>query len=206
METIKLTESVKHTIFASSSSVYGFTKNEIFKETDEVNHPVSLYAASKRANELFAHSYSNMYGMPLTGVRFFTVYGPWGRPDMALFKFTKAILENKPLDLFNNGSMSRDFTYVDDVVEGLFLLKNKIPSKSSEEKLTCDVGYAPYSLLNIGSSSPIDLMSFINIIEEKIGKKAILNPKPMQKGDVERTFADTDKLFELTGFSQRRLW
>lgn len=203
METIKLTESVKHTIFASSSSVYGFTKNEIFKETDEVNHPVSLYAASKRANELFAHSYSNMYGMPLTGVRFFTVYGPWGRPDMALFKFTKAILENKPLDLFNNGSMSRDFTYVDDVVEGLFLLKNKIPSKSSKEKLTCDVGYAPYSLLNIGSSSPIDLMSFVNIIEEKIGKKAILNPKPMQKGDVERTFADTDKLFELTGFKPK---
>ena len=144
-----------------------------------------------------------MYGMPLTGVRFFTVYGPWGRPDMALFKFTKAILENKPLDLFNNGSMSRDFTYVDDIVEGLFLLKNKIPSKSSEEKLTCDVGYAPYSLLNIGSSSPIDLMSFINIIEEKIGKKAILNPKPMQKGDVERTFADTDKLFELTGFKPK---
>ena len=203
METIKLTESVKHTIFASSSSVYGFTKNEIFKETDEVNHPVSLYAASKRANELFAHSYSNMYGMPLTGVRFFTVYGPWGRPDMALFKFTKAILENKPLDLFNNGSMSRDFTYVDDIVEGLFLLKNKIPSKSSKEKLTCDVGYAPYSLLNIGSSSPIDLMSFVNIIEEKIGKKAILNPKPMQKGDVERTFADTDKLFELTGFKPK---
>ena len=203
METIKLTESVKHTIFASSSSVYGLTKNEIFKETDEVNHPVSLYAASKRANELFAHSYSNMYGMPLTGVRFFTVYGPWGRPDMALFKFTKAILENKPLDLFNNGSMSRDFTYVDDIVEGLFLLKNKIPSKSSKEKLTCDVGYAPYSLLNIGSSSPIDLMSFVNIIEEKIGKKAILNPKPMQKGDVERTFADTDKLFELTGFKPK---
>ena len=203
METIKLTESVKHTIFASSSSVYGFTKNEIFKETDEVNHPVSLYAASKRANELFAHSYSNMYGMPLTGVRFFTVYGPWGRPDMALFKFTKAILENKPLDLFNNGSMSRDFTYVDDIVEGLFLLKNKIPSKSSKEKLTCDVGYAPYSLLNIGSNSPIDLMSFVNIIEEKIGKKAILNPKPMQKGDVERTFADTDKLFELTGFKPK---
>ena len=203
METIKFTESVKHTIFASSSSVYGFTKNEIFKETDEVNHPVSLYAASKRANELFAHSYSNMYGMPLTGVRFFTVYGPWGRPDMALFKFTKAILENKPLDLFNNGSMSRDFTYVDDIVEGLFLLKNKIPSKSSKEKLTCDVGYAPYSLLNIGSSSPIDLMSFVNIIEEKIGKKAILNPKPMQKGDVERTFADTDKLFELTGFKPK---
>ena len=203
METIKLTESVKHTIFASSSSVYGLTKNEIFKETDEVNHPVSLYAASKRANELFAHSYSNMYGMPLTGVRFFTVYGPWGRPDMALFKFTKAILENKPLDLFNNGSMSRDFTYVDDIVEGLFLLKNKIPSKSSKEKLTCDVGYAPYSLLNIGSSSPIDLMSFVNIIEEKIGKKAILNPKPMQKGDVERTFADTDKLNELTGFKPK---
>ena len=203
METIKFTESVKHTIFASSSSVYGFTKNEIFKETDEVNHPVSLYAASKRANELFAHSYSNMYGMPLTGVRFFTVYGPWGRPDMALFKFTKAILENKPLDLFNNGSMSRDFTYVDDIVEGLFLLKNKIPSKSSKEKLTCDVGYAPYSLLNIGSNSPIDLMSFVNIIEEKIGKKAILNPKPMQKGDVERTFADTDKLFELTGFKPK---
>ena len=203
METIKQTESVKHTIFASSSSVYGLTKNEVFKETDEVNHPVSLYAASKRANELFAHSYSNMYGMPLTGVRFFTVYGPWGRPDMALFKFTKAILENKPLDLFNNGRMSRDFTYVDDVVEGLFLLKNKIPSKSSEEKLTCDVGYAPYSLLNIGSSSPIDLMSFINIIEEKIGKKAILNPKPMQKGDVERTFADTDKLNELTGFKPK---
>ena len=203
METIKLTESVKHTIFASSSSVYGLTKNEIFKETDEVNHPVSLYAASKRANELFAHSYSNMYGMPLTGVRFFTVYGPWGRPDMALFKFTKAILENKPLDLFNNGSMSRDFTYVDDIVEGLFLLKNKIPSKSSKEKLTCDVGYAPYSLLNIGSNSPIDLMSFVNIIEEKIGKKAILNPKPMQKGDVERTFADTDKLNELTGFKPK---
>ena len=144
-----------------------------------------------------------MYGMPLTGVRFFTVYGPWGRPDMALFKFTKAILENKPLDLFNNGNMSRDFTYVDDIVEGLFLLKNKIPSESSEEKLTCDVGYAPYSLLNIGSSSPIDLMSFINIIEEKIGKKAILNPKPMQKGDVERTFANTDKLFELTGFKPK---
>ena len=203
METIKQTESVKHTIFASSSSVYGLTKNEVFKETDEVNHPVSLYAASKRANELFAHSYSNMYGMPLTGVRFFTVYGPWGRPDMALFKFTKAIIENKPLDLFNNGSMSRDFTYVDDVVEGLFLLKNKIPSKSSEEKLTCDVGYAPYSLLNIGCSSPIDLLSFIKIIEEKIGKKAILNPKPMQKGDVERTFADTDKLNELTGFKPK---
>lgn len=203
METIKKIGSIKHTIFASSSSVYGLTKNEVFKETDEVNHPVSLYAASKRANELFAHSYSNMYQMPLTGVRFFTVYGPWGRPDMALFKFTKAIIENKPLDLFNNGNMSRDFTYVDDIVEGLFLLKNKIPFKSLEDQLACDEGYAPFTLINIGCSNPIDLMRFIEIIEEKIGKKAILNPKPMQKGDVEKTFANTDKLNELTGFKPK---
>tara|TARA_Y100000739_G_C20582710_1_gene453673 strand:- start:605 stop:1627 length:1023 start_codon:yes stop_codon:yes gene_type:complete len=188
---------VKNFIFASSSSVYGGNINMPFKETDKVGHPVSLYAATKRSNELIAHTYSHLYGLPVTGLRFFTVYGPWGRPDMALFLFTKAILNNEPIKVFNNGVMMRDFTYIDDVIESIFRLIKKPASNDPEfDKIHPDLSksWAPFRIFNIGNSSPTPLMEYINAIESTLNVKAKIEYLPMQKGDVKATFADTSSL------------
>lgn len=189
---------VKHLIYASSSSVYGTNTEMPFKTSDMVDHPVSLYATSKKSNELMAHTYSHLFGIPTTGLRFFTVYGPWGRPDMALFLFTKAMIEGKPIDVFNFGNMARDFTYIDDIVEGVKRLIPKAPGKSQ-------TGYAsgsnaPYQLFNIGHGSPVELMDFIHEIENNLGIEADKNMMAIQPGDVPKTWADVDNLFELTGF------
>ena len=188
---------VKNFIYASSSSVYGGNINMPFKENQVVAHPVSLYAASKRSNELIAHTYSNLYNLPTTGLRFFTVYGPWGRPDMALFLFTKAILEGNPIDVFNNGEMMRDFTYIGDVIECIIRLLNKpaIPSLEFDKRLPNPaISWAPNKIFNIGNSKPTKLMDYIYEIEKCLNKKAIINFLPMQKGDVKETFADTSAL------------
>jgi len=185
---------VKHLIYASSSSVYGNSNEETFNEKDNVDHPVSLYAATKKANELMSFTYSHLFKIPVTGLRFFTVYGSWGRPDMAYFKFTKAMLENKPIDVYNNGELMRDFTFIDDIVEGVEKLLDKIPENMP-----------PYSIYNIGNSYPVKLMDFIETIEEITGKKAVKKFKPMQDGDVYKTFADTRSLEKLTGFKPRTL-
>jgi len=194
---------VKHLIFASSSSVYGLNEQETFSIHDNVDHPISLYAATKKSNELMALSYSHLYHLPTTGLRFFTVYGPWGRPDMALFLFTKAILENKPIKLFNHGKMKRDFTYIDDIVESIFRLLEKIPSgnKNWSGKIP-DPGTspAPYRIFNIGNHSPVDLMDFIAAIENKLNKTALKEYLPMQPGDVPSTCADVTDLFQLIQF------
>jgi UDP-glucuronate 4-epimerase len=182
-----------HLLYASSSSVYGSNKSIPFQESDNVDHPVSLYAATKKANELMAHTYSHLYKIPTTGLRFFTVYGPWGRPDMAIFLFTKAISEGKPIDVFNNGDMMRDFTYVDDIIEGIMRLINK-PPLAAESIAESDQNTAPYSLYNIGNSQPEALMDFINAIELALGKEAIKNMLPMQPGDVVKTWASTENL------------
>jgi UDP-glucuronate 4-epimerase len=190
---------VKHLAYASSSSVYGLNEKMPFSTSHNVDHPISLYAASKKANELMAHTYSNLFGIPTTGLRFFTVYGPWGRPDMALFIFTKAILENKPIDIFNFGEMKRDFTYVTDIVEGLVRVidhpakTNPYWSGSQPDPSTSKV---PYKIYNIGNSSPVRLMDFIEAIEESLGKKAIKNLLPLQAGDVLGTWADVTDLTE----------
>jgi UDP-glucuronate 4-epimerase len=180
----------KHFIFASSSSVYGNSTKIPFNENDTVDHPISLYAATKKANELMAYTYSHLYNIPATGLRFFTVYGPWGRPDMAYFKFAKSILEEKPIDIYNNGELRRDFTYIDDITEGI----EKLLNKPSSEKPS-------YDIYNIGNSKPVHLMEFISILEDKIGKKAIKNFKPMQPGDVYETYASTEKLNSKTGYT-----
>ncbi|MDE0582093.1 NAD-dependent epimerase [Planococcus sp. A6] len=189
---------VKHLIYASSSSVYGANTSLPFSVHDNIDHPLSLYAATKKANELMAHTYSNLYNIPTTGLRFFTVYGPWGRPDMALFMFTKNILEGKPIDVFNNGEMMRDFTYVDDIVEAISRLIDK-PAKPNPEWTgeSPDPGtsYAPYQIYNIGNNSPVKLLDFIEAIEEKTGKKAIKNYMPLQAGDVPATYANVEDLF-----------
>lgn len=185
---------VSHLLYASSSSVYGSNKQMPFKTLDNVDHPVSLYAATKKSNELMAHTYSHLYNIPATGLRFFTVYGPWGRPDMALFLFTKAMLEGKPIKVFNHGDMARDFTYVDDIVEGLIQLLPKAPNGSSGESS------APYQLFNIGYGSPVKLMDFIHEIEDNLGVEAEKNLMDIQPGDVPKTWADVDSLYELTGF------
>ncbi|MCP4755521.1 MAG: NAD-dependent epimerase [Proteobacteria bacterium] len=194
---------VEHLVFASSSSVYGANTSMPFSVHHNVDHPVSLYAASKKANELMAHTYSHLYQLPCTGLRFFTVYGPWGRPDMALFLFTKAILEDRPIDVFNHGKMKRDFTYIDDIVEGVVrVLDNTAepnPSWSSDSPDSA-TSYAPYKLYNIGNNQPVELMHFIEVIEESIGKKAEKNMLPMQAGDVPATYADIDDLTRDTGF------
>ena len=193
----------KHLVYASSSSVYGGNKKMPFSESDEVNHPLSLYAATKRANELLAHSYSHINGLAATGLRFFTVYGPWGRPDMAIFLFTKAIIEKKPLKIFNNGNMIRDFTYIDDIVESLYLLLNKVPKENknfSFKDPDPSKSWAPHRIFNIGNSNPVKLIDFINEIENKLGIKAIKEFLPLQPGDVEATFADTRNLEELINF------
>jgi UDP-glucuronate 4-epimerase len=188
---------VNQLLYASSSSVYGLNKNMPFSVHSNVDHPVSLYAASKKANELMAHTYSHLFGIPTTGLRFFTVYGPWGRPDMALFIFTRAIFENKPIEVYNHGKMERDFTYVDDIVEGISRMVSSSPVANplwNPEKPDPASSSAPFRLYNIGNSQPVKLMDFISAIEKKTGKKAIIQMKPIQPGDVEKTWADTSGL------------
>ncbi|WP_421227874.1 NAD-dependent epimerase [Aeromonas enteropelogenes] len=194
---------VEHLIYASSSSVYGMNEKMPFATTDTVDHPVSLYAASKKANELMAHTYSHLYGIPTTGLRFFTVYGPWGRPDMALFKFTKAMLAGLPIDVYNNGQLSRDFTYIDDIVEGVLRIADVVPVANPDwqsEKGSPADSSAPYRIFNIGNGSPIKLMDFIDALEKALGIEAIKNMLPMQAGDVYATWADTEELFKMTGY------
>ena len=189
---------VKHLIYASSSSVYGANTSLPFSVHDNIDHPLSLYAATKKANELMAHTYSSLYNMPTTGLRFFTVYGPWGRPDMALFMFTKNILEGKPINVFNNGEMMRDFTYVDDIVEAITRLVEKPAQPNPEwtgENPDPGTSYAPYKIYNIGNNSPVRLMDFIETIEEKTGKKALKNFLPLQAGDVPATYANVADLY-----------
>lgn len=192
---------IKHLIYASSSSVYGANKKMPFSEIDSVDHPVSLYAATKKSNELLAHAYSHLYKIPTTGLRFFTVYGPWGRPDMAYFKFAKNITEGKPINVFNNGDMYRDFTYIDDIVEGIVRLMDVIPEPMQDSNvIDPSNSYAPYRVYNIGNNNPEKLMEFINILEKAIGKKAEIEFLPMQKGDVKATYADINKLNGAVGF------
>ncbi len=194
---------VKHLIFASSSSVYGANTKMPFSVHHNVDHPVSLYAATKKSNELMAHTYSSLYNLPCTGLRFFTVYGPLGRPDMALFLFTRAILENKPIDVFNHGRMKRDFTYIDDVVEGVVRLMDKVPAPDpgwSGDDPDSASSYAPYRIYNIGNNNPVELMKFIGVLEDCLGKEAKKNLLPMQPGDVPETYADVDDLAKDIGF------
>ncbi len=192
-----------HLVFASSSSVYGANTRMPFSVHDNVDHPVSLYAATKKANELMAHTYADLYKLPCTGLRFFTVYGPWGRPDMALFKFTKAILDGSPIDVYNHGNMQRDFTYVDDIVEGLVRVMRAIPQpdrKWSGDHPDPGTSFAPYRIYNIGGSHPVKLIDFITILEDTIGKKADKNMLPLQMGDVVATCADADDLEKAVDF------
>ena len=195
---------VQHLVYASSSSVYGGNTKMPFSEHDSVDHPVSMYAATKKANELMAHTYSHLFGLPTTGLRFFTVYGPWGRPDMALFLFTKAILEGRPIDVFNHGQMQRDFTFVDDIVEGVIRVLDRTaapdPAYRPEEP---DPGTsnAPFRVFNIGNHNPVPLLDFIACIEDAIGIKAQKNLLPLQDGDVPATYADVDALRDWVGFT-----
>jgi UDP-glucuronate 4-epimerase len=182
-------QKVSHLVYASSSSVYGNNPKQPSEENDFVDHPISLYAATKKANELMAHTYSSAFGLPVTGLRFFTVYGPWGRPDMAYFKFAKAIDEGKPIEVYNHGNLERDFTYIDDIIEGLIGVTEIIPD-----------GEVPYRLFNIGHSEPVSLLKFIEIIEGYLGKKAVKLMKPMQPGDVLSTYASTEMLEKYIGY------
>jgi UDP-glucuronate 4-epimerase len=192
---------IEHLVYASSSSVYGMNTKIPFSTTDTVDHPVSLYAATKKANELMAHTYSHLYGIPTTGLRFFTVYGPWGRPDMAPFLFTKAILADEPIKVFNHGNMMRDFTYIDDIVEGIIRIQDKIPVAKQQSEVTCaSESFAPYKIYNIGNNQPVKLMTFIEAIEKATGKTAIKEFYPMQDGDVPATYADIDDLQQAVGF------
>ena len=194
---------VQHLLYASSSSVYGLNRKMPFSTDDSVDHPVSLYAATKKANELMAHTYSHLYGIPTTGLRFFTVYGPWGRPDMALFKFTKAMLEGKSIDVYNYGKMKRDFTYIDDIVEAIVRVQDVIPQSDATwtvENGSPATSSAPYRIYNIGNSSPVELMEYITALEEAMGMEAEKNMMPMQPGDVLETSADTQPLYDLVGF------
>lgn len=197
---------VRHLVYASTSSVYGANRSMPFAETQGVGHPLSLYAASKRANEVMAHSYSHLFGLPTTGLRFFTVYGPWGRPDMALFRFTKAILAGEPIDVYNDGDMTRDFTYIADIVEGVVRVSDKPPSP--DPSWSADgphpdpdrSGVAPFRIYNIGRGQPLQLMEFIRTLETCLGRSAVLNRMPMQPGDVAATFADTTALARDVGY------
>ena len=192
---------VKHLVYASSSSVYGMNEKMPFSTEDAVDHPVSLYAATKKSNELMAHSYSHLYDLPTTGLRFFTVYGPWGRPDMAPFLFTDAILNDREIKVFNHGKMKRDFTYIDDIVEGIIRIQDVVPMRNAENPNTSpSSSKAPYKVFNIGNNEPIALMTFIEAIEKAAGKEATKNYMPMQAGDVPATFADIDSLKEEVGF------
>src|SRR5450759_4487873 len=197
---------VKHFVFASSSSVYGANTRLPFAESDNVDHPVSLYAATKKANELMAHSYAHLYGLPCTGLRFFTVYGPWGRPDMALFLFTKAILQDEPIQVFNHGRMVRDFTYIDDIVEGMVRVIDR-PATPDPAWRGSDpdpaTSYAPYRIYNIGNNQPVELMRYIHAAEAALGKKAVMNMLPMQAGDVAETAADISRLEAAIDFRPR---
>jgi UDP-glucuronate 4-epimerase len=194
---------VKHLVYASSSSVYGLNTHMPFSVHQNVDHPISLYAASKKANELMAHTYSYLYNLPCTGLRFFTVYGPWGRPDMALFLFTRAILNNTPIQVFNNGNMQRDFTYIDDIVEGVIRVMNRIPESNpdwSSDRPDPSSSCVPYRLYNIGNNQPVALMDFVKAIETALGKKATIEYLPLQPGDVPATYADISDLIADTGF------
>ena len=195
---------VAHLAYASSSSVYGGNTRMPFSEHDSVDHPISMYAATKKANELMAHTYSHLFGLPTTGLRFFTVYGPWGRPDMALFLFTKAILEGRPIDVFNNGRMKRDFTYVDDIVEGVVRVLDRTAQADPDfdpDRPDPARSSAPYRVFNIGNSQPVELMVYIETLENALGRKAQKNFLPMQDGDVPATNADTSELAAATGFA-----
>ena len=195
---------VKHLVYASSSSIYGGNERLPFSEHDNVDHPVSLYAATKKANELMAHTYSHLFALPATGLRFFTVYGPWGRPDMALFLFAKAILDDRPIDVFNHGRMRRDFTYIDDVAEGVIRVLDRPPQADPAfDKRAPDpaTSWAPYRVFNIGNHQPVDLMAYIEALEQALGKTAQKNFLPLQDGDVPATHADTAELERATGFS-----
>ncbi|MEN4767539.1 NAD-dependent epimerase [Duffyella gerundensis] len=194
---------IGHLLYASSSSVYGLNRKTPFSTDDSVDHPVSLYAATKKANELMSHTYSHLYNLPTTGLRFFTVYGPWGRPDMALFKFTKAIIAGESIDVYNHGKMRRDFTYIDDIAEAIVRLQDVIPQR--DENWTVETGSpatssAPYRVYNIGNSQPVTLMAYIEALEKALGIEAKKNLLPMQPGDVLETSADTSALYETIGF------
>jgi len=193
---------VEHLVYASSSSVYGANTKMPFSVHDNVDHPVSLYAATKKANELMAHSYSHLYSLPTTGLRFFTVYGPWGRPDMAYFSFTQKILAGEPIDVFNYGKCQRDFTYIEDIVEGVTRTLDSIPASNSSATDQTDPSrsHAPYRVYNIGNNQPVELLYFIQVIEKALGKKAEMNLMPLQPGDVPATFADIDALMQDVGF------
>ena len=194
---------IKHFVYASSSSVYGLNETIPFQTDQTVDHPISLYAATKKSNELMAHVYSHLYNIPTTGLRFFTVYGPWGRPDMAMYLFTKAIINNEPIQVFNNGEMERDFTYVDDIVDGVIRVINKIPTGNVEWNglnPQPSTSKAPYQLYNIGNSKPVKLTGFIEAIEKKLNKTAEKKMMPMQPGDVHKTFADVNELKKNTGY------
>ena len=191
------TSKVKHLVYASSSSVYGMNVKQPFGTDDRTDYPISLYAATKKSNELMAHTYSHLYNIPTTGLRFFTVYGPYGRPDMAYFKFTKAILNGDPINVYNNGVMKRDFTYIDDIIEGVIRVMDKIPTSNKNKFSKAN---PPYQIYNIGNNNPVTLRDFITAIEDACGAKAKENILPMQPGDVFETFADIESLFKLTGF------
>ncbi len=194
---------VKHLVFASSSSVYGANTKMPFSVHHNVDHPVSLYAATKKANELMAHTYSHLYGLCCTGLRFFTVYGPWGRPDMALFLFTKAILENRPIKVFNHGKMQRDFTYIDDIIEGVTRVMGRLPDPNPQwrgDQPDPGTSYTPYKIYNIGNNNPVELMDFINVIENALGSEAKKEYLDLQPGDVPATYADVDDLIADAGF------
>jgi len=194
---------VKHLVFASSSSVYGANTRLPFTEQDNIDHPVSLYAASKKANELMAHSYAHLYNLPCTGLRFFTVYGPWGRPDMAYFSFTRKILAGEAIPVFNEGKMKRDFTYIDDIIEGVVRVIDKLPGGDEQwngDEPNPATSYAPYRIFNIGANNVVQLLDFIRVLEDCLGKKASLNMLPMQSGDVKATFANVDALQEAVGY------
>lgn len=194
---------IEHLVYASSSSVYGLNRKLPLSTDDSVDHPVSLYAATKKANELMAHTYSHLYGIPTTGLRFFTVYGPWGRPDMALFKFTEAMLASQPIDIYNQGDMLRDFTYIDDIVEGVVRIQDVIPTSQPDwlvETGSPTTSSAPYCVYNLGHGQPVKLMNFIAALEKALGREAIKNYMPMQPGDVYATYAETEDLFAVTGF------
>jgi UDP-glucuronate 4-epimerase len=193
----------KHLVFASSSSVYGANTKTPFSVHDNVDHPVSLYAATKKANELMAHSYSHLYGMPTSGLRFFTVYGPWGRPDMAYFLFTQAILTGRPIEVFNEGNMKRDFTYIDDAVEGVVRVMDRVPEPNptwSGSRPDPGSSYAPYKVYNLGNNNPVELLRFIEVLEECLGRRARKKLLPMQPGDMRVTYADIDELFRDTQY------
>lgn len=197
---------IEHLVYASSSSVYGMNSRIPFSTHHNVDHPVSLYAATKKSNELMAHVYAHLYGIPATGLRFFTVYGPWGRPDMAYFKFTDAIVKGKPIDVYNNGDMERDFTYIDDIVEGICRIMLKVPQGDpawNADSPDPAGSTAPYRVYNIGNNNPVNLMNFISVIENALGKKAELNFLPMQPGDVKTTYADIDDLVHDAGYTPK---